>query len=89
MKCEETTGKLLNLGSLAADYATSSSDEELDGNNIEPTCSTIYCWILTEYHLRIWHEPFTDLSLFLLQSKIIKTEKVYPRNTYADTLNNV
>jgi hypothetical protein len=27
--------------------------------------------------------------LFLLQSKIIKTEKVYPRNTYADTLNNV
>jgi hypothetical protein len=43
MKCEETTGKLLNLGSLAADYATSSSDEELDGNNIEQTCSTIYC----------------------------------------------
>mgnify|MGYP002804001644 FL=1 len=31
-KCEETSGSLLNLGSLAADYATGSSDEE--DNNI-------------------------------------------------------
>ena len=39
-ECEETTETLLNLGSLAADYATSSSDED-DGKIMEHKGSAI------------------------------------------------
>lgn len=39
-ECKVTVGAMTNLGSLAADYATSSSDED-DANNMKQKGSTI------------------------------------------------